>query len=235
MKKMKAMTRKEKIYELMTRPYTVVLVMVFAPMLNYLDRNFSYFFGLGVALLILWSSRFNWGLFGFENRITRKTVIQALWITMGLIIVDVGLSLLVEFYFGQPNLSSLEGIKHDTAEYVITLVIVWVFAAFGEELLFRGYYMKWLARLMKDGNKAWLASGIITSLYFGISHYYQGIAGVISVTLWAFIIAFIFYKRRNSLGLLILIHGIHDTYGLTLLYLDTEDPIAQFLGCMVMW
>ena len=68
MKKMKAMTRKEKIYELMTRPYTVVLVMVFAPMLNYLDRNFSYFFGLGVALLILWSSRFNWGLFGFEKQ-----------------------------------------------------------------------------------------------------------------------------------------------------------------------
>jgi len=42
------------------------------------------------------------------------------------------------------------------------MVIVWVFAAFGEEILFRGYYMKALAELLGNNNKAWLFSAFIT-------------------------------------------------------------------------
>src|SRR5690606_32915325 len=113
------------------------LVMLFAPLLNYFDRNFSYFFALGIVLLILWSSGFNWSLFGFGKKINMKTILWAFLLTLGFIVVDTLFSSLVEHFFGEPDLSSLQGIVHDTAEYLITLAIVWIFAAFGEELIFR--------------------------------------------------------------------------------------------------
>ncbi len=46
--------------------------------------------------------------------------------------------------------------------------------------------MKALAELLGSSNKSWLLSAIITSVYFGISHAYQGTVGMISVFLWSF-------------------------------------------------
>ncbi len=128
---------KNKTYTKLTRPHIVVLVLLFAPFLSYFDRNYSYFFGLGIASLILWSSEYNWSLFGFTKRITWKTVAQSLVITALLLIADSFVCTVVEHYFGEPNLSSLEDIKGNTVSYLIILVIVWIFAAFGEEFLFR--------------------------------------------------------------------------------------------------
>ena len=49
-------------------------------------------------------------------------------------------------WFGEYDLSSIDNIRGDFLGYIILMAIVWIFAAFGEELLFRGYYMKALAQ-----------------------------------------------------------------------------------------
>ena len=48
---------------------------------------------------------------------------------------------------------------------------------------------------------------------------------LISVFIWSFILSLIFNKNRNNLLLLVLIHGIYDTVGVTLIYLnmDTDE------------
>ena len=43
--------------------------MIIAPILSIADRNFGYFFGLFVALFLLWQSGWNWAKFGFGKRI----------------------------------------------------------------------------------------------------------------------------------------------------------------------
>jgi len=229
MKKRISATQKNNIYTKLTRPYVVVWVMLFAPMLNYFDRNFSYFFGIGIVLLILWSSKFNWSLFGFMKRITWKTILLSMALTAILMVIDSCFCFVVDQYFGPPNLSSLEDIKHNTIGYIIILIVAWVFAAFGEEMLFRGYYLKWLAEFFGNSNIAWIIAVIITSFYFGISHYYQGPSGILSITFLTLITSTIFYFKRDDLGLLILMHGFHDTIGLTFLYLDKENPIGDWL------
>ena len=220
--------KKEKIYTALTKPYAVILVMLFAPLLNYFDRNFSFFFGLGVIFLILKTSNYNWSLFGFR-KITKKTILKSLLLSFVLIIVDICIGLVVQNYFGEPNLTSLEDIKYNTAGFIFILIIVWTLVAFGEEFLFRGYYLKWLAKFFGNSNIAWLSSILITSAYFSLSHYYQGISGIISIFFISLIISLIYYKNRKNLGLFILIHGLTDTYGLTLLYLDIQDPFAELI------
>lgn len=225
---------KAKIYNILTKPYIVVLVMLFAPLLNYFDRNFSYFFGLLIALLLFWSSHYNWSLFGLSKKITKKTILKAVVYSVLLLIAFTPLDIILEQYFGEANLSSLEDIKHNTVGFFVMLIVIWVFAAFGEEFLFRGYYLKWLAELLGDTKKAWIISIITLSIYFGVSHYYQGISGVLSIIPLAFVYSLIFYKNKDNLWLLVFMHGFHDTILLTFLYLDIENPVAKFIEPFLM-
>ncbi len=221
--------KKDKIFASLSRPYMVLVVMISAPLLGFIDRNFVFFFGLGIALAILWTSGKDWALFGFEKKIELKTVLQALVLTIVIMVVVTPFEIWVDELFGAPNLSAIEDIKHNTVGYIVLMIVVWVFAAFGEELLFRGYYLKWLAELMGNSNFAWLVSTVIIAIYFGISHAYQGTSGIISIIFISLINSMIFFWNRDNLGLLILMHGIHDTIGVTCLYLDVENPITAWI------
>lgn len=221
---------KTKIYNYLNKPYVVVLIMLIAPIFGFIDRNFVFFFGLGVTFLILRGSKFDWARFGIGQKITRKTVLKSLIITLVLFIVfSIFIDPILQAWLGDYDLSSIEDIRGNLVGYIVLMVIMWVFAAFGEEFLFRGYYMKTLAELLGNNNKAWLLSAIITSLYFGVSHAYQGLLGVVSVFLWSFIISLIFNKNRNNLLLLVLIHGFYDTMGITLIFLNKDHVISDWV------
>ena len=221
---------KTKIYNYLNKPYAVVFIMLIAPIFGFIDRNFVFFFGLGVSFLILQGSKFDWARFGIGWKITGKTVLKSLIITLVLFIVfSIFLDPILQTWLGEYDLSSIEDIRGNLVGYIILMVIMWVFAAFGEEFLFRGYYMKALAELLGNNNKAWLLSAMTTSLYFGVSHAYQGLVGVISVFLWSLTISLIFNKNRNNLLLLVLIHGIYDSVGITIIYLNMEPVISDWV------
>ncbi|NAS30677.1 CPBP family intramembrane metalloprotease [Flavobacteriaceae bacterium R38] len=217
---------KTRIYNTLTKSYIVVLVMLFAPLLNYFDRNYSFFFGLSIVGLILWSGNYNWSLFGFTKKLTTKTVLKSILLTLSLILFDNFVGVIIEKYFGEPNLSSID-VEGNTLNYIIILIVVWTLVAFGEEFLFKGYYFKWLAEFFGNTKKAWLFAGILVSIYFGVSHYYQGASGMITISIITLFTSFLFYKNRDNLWVLILIHGLHDNWGLTFLYLGTPSPARQ--------
>jgi len=221
---------KTKIYTYLTKPYVVVLTMLIAPLFGFIDRNFVFFFGLGIAFLILWGSNFDWSRFGIGKKIAKKTIIKSLIITLAFFVgFNIIIDPILQLFLGEYDLSSLEDIRGNLGGYIAIMVIMWVFAAFGEEFLFRGYYMKSLAKLLGDNNKSWLISAIITSIYFSVSHAYQGIVGIVSVFLWSLCISLIFNKNRNNLLLLVLIHGFSDTIGITLLYLNMDYVISEWI------
>ncbi len=215
---------KNKLFKFLSKPYIVVFVMIVAPMLSYFDRNFGYFFGLSVALFLLWGSNWNWAKFGFAKKINLQTVLGGLLLALiTLIIVDVCIQPFLEISFGKIDLSSVEEIRGSFTSFFILFIIMWIFAAFGEEFLFSGYYMKHLAEFLGDTDKAWIISAVILSIYFGVSHNYQGIAGIVAVGLSSSIFFFTFYRNKKNLALLVFAHGFYDTIGLTLIYLNKDD------------
>jgi len=221
---------KTKIYNFLNKPYAVLIIMLVAPLFGFIDRNFVFFFALGAAFLLLKSSKYDWSKFGIGEKITRKIVLKSTVIALGMFAVfTLCIDPLLQLWLGDYDLSSIDDIRGNFASYLILLFIVWIFAAFGEEFLFRGYYMKGLAELLGNTNKTWLLSAFITSLYFGVSHMYQGLIGVVSVFLWSFILSLIFNKNRNNLLLLVLIHGIYDTVGVTLIYLNMDIAITDWV------
>lgn len=222
---------KEKIFARLTKPYVVIVVMALAPVFALADRNFGYFFGLGVALLILWSSGMDWSRFGLVEKLSKRTVLRALlYAVLIFIVIDICIQPFLEIYFGQIDLSSVEDIRGDLGNFLILMVIMWVFAAFGEEFLFSGYYMKHLAEFFGNSDKAWLGSALILSIYFGVSHNYQGTAGIIAVGLASAIYFFTFYKNRTNLALLIFMHGFYDSIGLTLIYFNQDKVFFNLVS-----
>jgi membrane protease YdiL (CAAX protease family) len=209
--------------------------MIIAPILSIADRNFGYFFGLFIALFLLWQSGWNWAKFGFRKKVNLTTMFSGLLLAIAIfIIVDICIQPFLEIYFGQIDLSSIDEIRGDFASFFILFLIMWVFAAFGEEFLFSGYYMKHLAELFGNTDKAWLISAIVLSIYFGISHNYQGTSGMIAVGLASTIFFLTFYKNRTNLALLVFAHGFYDTIGLTLIYLNEDriffDLVSQLMN-----
>ena len=214
---------KNNLYKFLSQPYIVVGVMIIAPILSIADRNFGYFFGLFVALFLLWGSGWNWVKFGFGQKINLRTILRGLLLAIAIfLVIDICIQPFIEIYFGKINLSSVDEIRGNFSSYFILLIIMWIFAAFGEEFLFGGYYMKHFAELLGDTNKAWFFSAIVLSIYFGVSHNYQGVSGIIAVGLSSIIFYFTFYRNRTNLALLVFAHGFYDTIGLTLIYLEKD-------------
>jgi membrane protease YdiL (CAAX protease family) len=204
--------------------------MLVSPLFGFIDGNFVFFFSLGAAFLLVRNTKYNWAKFGIGEKITRKTILKSTVIALALFTVfTLFIDPLLQIWLGDYDLSSINDVRGNFVSYIILLLIVWTFAAFGEEFLFRGYYMKGLAELFGNSNKSWLLSALITSLYFGVSHMYQGLIGVVSVFLWSFVISLIFNKNRNNLLLLVLIHGIYDTVGVTLIYLNKDTVITEWV------
>lgn len=221
----------KELWTFLSKPYAVILVMIIAPILSIADRNFGYFFGLFVALFLLWQSGWDWKKFGFEKTTSLKTVLKGLLLAIAIFIaIDICIQPFLEIYFGEIDLSSIEDIRGDFTNFFVLFLIMWVFAAFGEEFLFSGYYMKHLAEFMGDTNKAWLISSIILSIYFGVSHNYQGTSGMIAVGLASTIFFYTFHKNRTNLVLLVFAHGFYDTIGLTLIYLNKDRVFFEFVS-----
>jgi uncharacterized protein len=218
-----------KLYKFLSKPFIVIIVMIIAPILSVADRNFGYFFGLFIALFLLWKSGWNWAKFGFGKKISLSTILKGLLLAIIIfVIVDICIQPFLEIYVGEIDLSSVDDIRGDFASFFILFLIMWVFAAFGEEFLFSGYYMKHLAELFGDTDKAWFTSAIVLSIYFGISHNYQGTSGMIAVGLASTIFFLTFYKNRTNLALLVFAHGFYDTIGLTLIYLEKDRVFYEW-------
>lgn len=220
---------KDTLYNLLTKPYSVVIVLIVATLLSFSDRNFGYFFGIGVVIFIVWRKKWDWSAFGFGQKITHKTILRSLWLTLPLF---VGLGIIEPFlqkYYGAFNLSAIDHIRGDFGSFIILMIIMWIFAAFGEELLFRGFYMKGFAKLFGDTAVAWLLSAVLISVYFGLSHVYQGTAGIIAVMISSLYLSLIYYQNKNNLGLAALVHGFYDSIGLTLIYLNKDGVISDWI------
>ena len=62
---------------------------------------------------------------------------------------------------------------------LLAMLIVWSFAAFGEEISYRGYLLTRAADLGKRSPMAFWVGMILVSILFGYGHYYKGPVGII--------------------------------------------------------
>jgi len=114
-------------------------------------------------------------------------------------------------------------ITHNIGAALVGLLIVWTFAAFGEEISYRGYLTKRGADLGGGSRWAWWAATIAVSVLFGFGHYYKGPAGILDSTVSGLVLGSVYLLSRRNLWTAILAHGIIDTVAVVYTYLGLNN------------
>ena len=156
-----------------------------------------------------------------RNRSWPKTL--ALGVGAGLLMeaIELGLTqpFLVRVLGKQPDLSTFRALHGNWKFLVIAMALAWVVAAFGEEMVYRGYLMNRVADLLNRTRAAWVLSLLAVHVGFGFSHIYQGWTGVIDEGLMGLLLGLIYLWSGRNLAVPIVAHGVADSVDFLLIFL----------------
>jgi uncharacterized protein len=163
-----------------------------------------------------------WGVAGLKRPSSwRRTLVLAL---LGTVVLQVGSEFVVQplaqHIWHQPEqVSSLLSSGMSTKKALLSLGIVWTFAAFGEELGYRGYLLTRAADLGNRSQVAYVIAMVCVAVLFGFGHYYKGPAGVLDSTYSGLVLGTIYLLSGRNLWAPILAHGLSDTFAVIAVYL----------------
>lgn len=130
---------------------------------------------------------------------------------------------LIERLTGMPlDLSAFDAIRGNAGALAAWLAIVWVLVVFTEEVIFRGFLMTELRKVLGERPAMLAANLAAMAVLFGLAHWYQGASGVLATGIVGLLLGIVFVRARFNLWLPILVHGFIDTVGLTLIYLNAD-------------
>jgi hypothetical protein len=127
--------------------------------------------------------------------------------------------LLVKWLGKQPDLDVFRVLHGNVKWTLLAFVGAWSLAAFGEEMVYRGYLMNRVADLFNRTRAAWIISLIAVHLGFGLAHAYQGITGVIDEGLMGLLLGLIYLRTGRNLAVPIVAHGVSDSIDFLLIFL----------------
>ena len=162
---------------------------------------------------------------GFRRPASWKRIVAialgaaALRIVLGAVVID---PVTARFWPPATAPEGISDIAHNPIEALKWLVLVWTFAALGEEVGYRGYLMTRAADIGRQSEAAWLGALVISAVLFGFGHYYKGPAGILDSGVAGLILGGAYLLSGRVLWTAILAHGFIDTFGVMALYLGWE-------------
>jgi hypothetical protein len=117
----------------------------------------------------------------------------------------------------------VDSIQGNIGTALLWLLIVWTFAAFGEEIGYRGYLLTRAADLGRRSPAAYYLGVFAVSALFGIGHFYKGPSGMIDSGFAGLILGAAYLLSGRNLWACILAHGFIDTFGVTMLFFGWDS------------
>ncbi|SEB87461.1 hypothetical protein SAMN04489761_2021 [Tenacibaculum sp. MAR_2009_124] len=114
--------------------------------------------------------------------------------------------------------SSFDELKGNLPKLLLTLLIVWATSGFGEEIIFRGYFMRQFVKFFGEGKISIVLNIVLVTGFFGFMHWQQGITGQLVTWFTGALIALIFYLRKYDLWFVIAVHGFFNTIAFICIY-----------------
>ena len=143
---------------------------------------------------------------------------------------------LVEFWIIDPLIVQAGGLPIDLSQFdkvrgnlpnliANALIGGWIFGAFMEEMVLRGYMINRFVDFLGD-NRIGLTVGILAgSILFAIGHMNLGTGAAIENFFFALIFAGLYLVARHNLWLPIIAQGVYNTLGFVFIYLGI-NPFA---------
>jgi membrane protease YdiL (CAAX protease family) len=168
----------------------------------------------------LWIRGLGWRDLGLHRPVaTWRTVFHAVAASAGLLVaIRIVIVPFAVFVTGEPLDLSAFGEPGDTRAFVLWFAEAWTVAAFGEEMVFRGYLMRRVTDLAGDTVIGRVVAVVASSALFGLAHRYEGWGGVVATGIIGAVLATLYLFGRKNLWIVIVCHGIVDAVMLSALY-----------------
>jgi uncharacterized protein len=126
---------------------------------------------------------------------------------------------LFELFIAQPLLMKWTRIAPDLERFraphgnvkwaLLALAGSWTLAAFGEEMVYRGYLMNRVCGILYSSRTAWAVGLVVVSIAFGAAHLGQGFTGQLENLLDGPLLGGIYLACGRNLTVPIVTHGNH--------------------------
>ncbi|MCH2058084.1 MAG: CPBP family intramembrane metalloprotease [Thalassotalea sp.] len=226
---MKLTLKQQTIFEITVVLGTMLLVKDILDRFNAIGAgSIAMWTGILLATFFMKKQGRNWRELGLTLPKSRKALLSSLGQALLAIVIVIAFMGLV-----QPIISELLGVSipkssTDRFEFLLgkplafvtyLVVVIWIGAALGEELLMRGFLLNKLISIMGDERKGIISAVVVHAVIFGILHISQGIPGILSTGCVAILFAIVYLRNGRNLFPLILAHGVINSIGLLGYYL----------------
>lgn len=184
---------------------------------------------LAVATWRLWASGQSWIDVGFHAPI-RWWHIPA-GVVGSYMLIGLGTQLIVAplanvLHWAPQDFSRLGLVRGDMASLFRLLLLAWTTAAFGEEMLFRGFFVDRLESVFGGGAAAALAAVLVQAMLFGAGHAYLGARGAANAAVVGVVLGAVYFALGRNLWPLIAAHATIDTVSLVALYVGVTERLG---------
>jgi membrane protease YdiL (CAAX protease family) len=157
-----------------------------------------------------------WSAMGFKRPVSWRRIFlialaaAVLRILLGQFVIEP----VTGFFWPAPSAPALANeISGNVKVALLALLLVWTFAAFGEEIAYRGYLLTRAADVGQRSTTAYWVGIVLVSILFGYGHYYKGPSGIIDSGIAGLILGTAYILAGRNLWASILTHGFIDTFG----------------------
>ena len=181
------------------------VIIVILPSVMLLKSGTLLLAGVACSLLLSWIGlrlqKLNWSNVGLKKP---TSVIRIILIAIIATLVLLPLSLelrnaVTSIAHEPPDLHAFKAIEGNLKALAIGLIVVWIFGAFAEEMLFRGFLTNSFYKLFPEKNSndrlKWSLSLLLTSILVAFGHSYQRITGMIITGVLGFCFGLIYLMR----------------------------------------
>ncbi len=178
------------------------------------------------GLFSVWIRKGGWSALGLKRPASWIRVVQialaaaALRILLGQFVVD---PLTARIW---PPAIAPEGSEEITGNLISALqwlLVVWTFAALGEEIAYRGYLLTRAADVGRRSPAAYWVAMVVVAILFGYGHYYKGPAGIVDSGVAGLVLGAAYLLSGRNLWVSILAHGFIDTFGIIALFFGWQS------------
>ncbi len=203
--------------------------LVIAAVVIILDLFIPTIIILGIIVISLLIRREKISILGFKkNKHALRMALTIFLVVLAWSLLELGLvmPILNHLTGTTQDLSAFEKLQGNLGNLLFFLVLTWTLAAFGEEIVYRGYLQRRVCDLFGDTRSGIFLAVGISSILFGLAHTEQGIIGITITALDAVVYSWLKYRYENNLWASILAHGLGNTIGLVTFYFT--GPIYGF-------
>lgn len=172
---------------------------------------------LFVFALISFRMRDGWSALGLRWPLSwRRTILIALGAAILRIVIGTLVIEPVTAHFWPPAIapSGMKDIAGHGMQALKWFLLVWTFAAFGEEIGYRGYLINRAADVGGRSKAVYWIAVVLVSVLFGYGHYYKGPAGIVDSGMAGLVLGAAYVLSGRNLWVCVLAHGFIDTIGL---------------------